>query len=272
MKNHHGLNNNPDISKGTDNQTHKKTDYLKVIGVGLSRTGTLSLKKALEILNYDKCYHGFICENENHWDFWSDALEKKKKGEKIDFQKLFQGQYKATMDMPCNLFYEELLEANPEAKLILTVRGSADAWYYSMLNTIFIMIDPRYRNWVVFLITNYLYKYWIAYKTAKEIIHSNLNTDVSDPTIYQKDKAIEAYNRHIKTLVSKFGKDKMLIFNCEEGWEPLCRFLGCKIPKEEFPKVNKKSENLGFYMVFFKYGNWITVIIVVILALYLAYY
>lgn len=105
---------------------------MKVIGAGFGRTGTLSLKHALETLGFDKCYH--MMEVGNHPDhraIWAAAH----RGEAVDWDALFEG-YEATVDWPsCNL-WEAQAAHYPEAKVLLSLRDS-DKWYDSIMNTIY---------------------------------------------------------------------------------------------------------------------------------------
>jgi hypothetical protein len=105
---------------------------IKVIGAGLGRTGTLSLKMALEELGFVKCYHMTeVLANLEHVRAWDAAA----RGEPIDWEALFQG-YQATVDWPGCTFYEELMRRYPEAKVVLSVRDP-DRWYDSARKTIY---------------------------------------------------------------------------------------------------------------------------------------
>src|ERR1041384_7757362 len=97
---------------------------LKVIGAGLPRTGTLSLKIALEELGFVKCYH--MCElfnDLNQLDFWNRCA----RGKPVNWEAFFTG-YQAAIDFPASLFYKELIQIYPKAKVVLTVRDPA-TWY-----------------------------------------------------------------------------------------------------------------------------------------------
>ena len=97
---------------------------LKVIGAGFGRTGTMSLKVALEELGFDPCYHmSELFENSSHADLWNAAAD----GERVDWEALLGG-YAATVDWPGCSFYEELMEAYPDAKVLLSVRDP-ERWY-----------------------------------------------------------------------------------------------------------------------------------------------
>ena len=106
---------------------------LKVIGAGFGRTGTLSLKYALEHLGFNKCYHNteILSYYPHHVETWMEA----RAGKDVDWDKLFKG-YQASVDFPASLFYKELLAYYPEAKVILTYRDP-DRWYESTFKTIY---------------------------------------------------------------------------------------------------------------------------------------
>ena len=105
---------------------------LKVIGAGWGRTGTESLKMALEQLGFDRCYHGFDLMNDGRkLQYWKQLHTERT----TDFDELFKG-YHAAVDTPAAFYYRELLQQYPDAKVILTVRD-AGKWYDSAANTIF---------------------------------------------------------------------------------------------------------------------------------------
>src|SRR4051812_47379409 len=105
---------------------------IKVIGAGWGRTGTESLKKALEILGFGKCYHMFeLIKDGKRVVYWEQLA----RGEKPDYNKLFEG-YQSAVDFPAAMYYREFMAQYPEAKVILTYRD-ADKWYESASNTIF---------------------------------------------------------------------------------------------------------------------------------------
>ena len=105
---------------------------IKVIGAGFGRTGTLSIKLALEQLGFGKCYHMVeLLENPQQVHFWEDANQ----GKPVDWEALFQG-YQATVDYPGYRHYKQLMQYYPEAKVLLSVRDP-EKWYESTYNTIY---------------------------------------------------------------------------------------------------------------------------------------
>ena len=120
---------------------------IQVIGAGLGRTGTLSLKAALEELGFAKCYHPLeVLASMDQARTWEAA----DRGEPVDWDRHFAG-FRATVDLPGCLFYRELLEKYPEAKVILTVRDP-ERWYDSVRQTIY-FADKTFPKWTVYLLT-----------------------------------------------------------------------------------------------------------------------
>lgn len=110
---------------------------MRVIGAGFGRTGTMSLKAALEELGYAPCYHMTdLFENPEHVAPWEAATRE----EPVDWEELFEG-YRATVDWPGAACYKELMKAYPDAKVLLSVRGP-EGWYESTKNTIYATVDP----------------------------------------------------------------------------------------------------------------------------------
>jgi hypothetical protein len=210
---------------------------LKVIGLGMGRTGTLSLKLALEKLGYGPCYHmeDLIRQPENiiYWE------EIKKRGT-TDWEKLF-GSYQSAVDFPVIACYQQLLEKYPDAKIILTVRD-ANAWYESASRTIFntepglagkvkmalkMPFSPRLRNLMrVFRMSG---QFW------QEHVGKNFR---------EKEAAIAFYRRWNEQIKSEIPAEKLLVYEVSQGWQPLCGFLGVEVPAEDFPKANIREEFL----------------------------
>src|SRR5215218_1360168 len=112
---------------------------LEVIGAGFGRTGTMSLKATLEELGFGPCYHmREVFEHPEHIGQWRAAM----RGEPVDWERIL-GDYRATVDWPGCTFYDELLERNPDAKVILTVRDP-QRWYESACDTIYRISGPSY--------------------------------------------------------------------------------------------------------------------------------
>ena len=178
---------------------------MKIFGIGLSRTGTQSLTKALNVLGY----------NAIHWyDTKTIIKYLDKKQLSIDFNKLEQ--YDAFTDIPIARIYKELDVCYPNSKFILTVRDM-DSWLSSCRN---------HFKYLEVLLPN---------KTAKA-----LHLDLYGTVHFRKKKFKEAYTRHLKDVLNYFKgreRDLLVIDICGgEGWEKLCPFLNKPLPNQAFPK------------------------------------
>ncbi len=208
---------------------------IEVLGLGMGRTGTLSLKLALEKIGFARCYHmETLLQNPADVKYWKEI---DRKGQ-TDWQALFQN-YQAAVDFPSIAYYHELLKAFPEAKCILTLRDP-EAWYESASETILdaepglidkmmmsfrLPFSRRLRNLIqVFQLTH---KFWVHHAGRK---------------YKQKDIAIAFYQRWNEQIQLEIPANRLLVYQVQEGWEPLCDFLEQPVPEEPFPKANQRSE------------------------------
>ncbi len=193
---------------------------MKVIGAGFGRTGTYSLKVALEMLGIGPCYHMVeVFEHPEHVAVWQAAAD----GQPVDWKALFQG-YQAAVDWPACRFYAQLMDVFPDAKVLLTVRDP-EKWHTSVMNT----IHPRNND-------------------ESDDPHTLAQRRMTTSVIWQgtfngrldeKDYAIGVYERHIEEVRRRVPSDRLLEYQVSEGWEPLCRFLGVSVPEDtEFPRLN----------------------------------
>ena len=196
---------------------------IKVIGAGFGRTGTLSMKFALERLGFDKCYHMMEVEkNPGHVDEWIKAGQ----GELPDWQKLFTG-YQASVDWPSCNFWQEQLEAFPDAKVILT-RRDPQAWYRSVMKTIWRVSNvPRDTE---------------AGIKGRELAFGNIWKPIFDERMDDEGHVIRQFEAHNQSVMDRCPKDKLLVYEPGQGWEPLCEFLDVPVPDEPYPKVNTTEE------------------------------
>ena len=193
---------------------------MQVIGAGLGRTGTLSLKAALEELGFSPCHHMIEAMKQADLGSITETLYHNPDDETALNSML--GGYKAVVDYPGCLFYKQLIKLNPEAKVILSVRESPELWEKSARATIFRAEDDRFANKPPF------------FKHLLDICAREHGMDVKDPA---SDLAVlyTEWNARVQRTVPN---DKLLVFNVKEGWKPLCEFLGVPVPDKEFPKVN----------------------------------
>ncbi|MFH2045181.1 MAG: sulfotransferase family protein [Pseudomonadota bacterium] len=199
---------------------------MKVIGAGFPRTGTMSMQAALTRLGY-RCYHmQNVSREKGHVQAWTDLV----KGRGIDWKKLFQD-YQATVDAPACFYYAELLREFPDAKVVLTVRDS-NRWYESIMTLFKTMKPLRPIGYAIPTLGRFI-----------RLVDSLCDKFIS-PTRDRK-AFIEGYERHILKVQETVPGDRLLVFRVKEGWEPLCAFLNCDIPKDTpFPHLNEGSTTL----------------------------
>lgn len=198
---------------------------LSVIGVGFGRTGTLSLKIALEMLGFKPCYHMLdVIQNPDHIPIWNDAAD----GKAVDWDKLFKG-YAAAADLPPAHFWKELMNYYPEARIVLTIRDS-ESWYNSAHNTIFEQSRGRDSGPG-------------SKRTAhQDLMHKIVIQQTFDERMADRDHVIKAYERRNEEIQRRVPPERLLIFRISEGWAPLCQFLDKSVPNESFPKTNTTAE------------------------------
>jgi hypothetical protein len=210
---------------------------VKVIEAGFGRTGTMSLKVALETLGFDPCYHMTeVFAHPEHTGFWISAW----RGEPADWDGVLGG-YEAAVDWPACSFYEDLMERHPAAKVILSVRDP-ERWYESVRNTIYELsvVVPRHPI------------YRIGYKLVSLFVfRGSGDVDLADEIIWQgtfdgrfedKNYAIEVFERHNAEIRQRVPGVRLLVYDVKAGWGPLCEFLGVEVPDEPFPRTNDTAE------------------------------
>jgi hypothetical protein len=209
---------------------------VKVLGVGVGRTGTLSLKAALERLGFGPCFHGrHVLDHPDRLPLWQAAAT----GAAVDWGALFDG-YASSVDWPGAAFWRPLTAAFPAAKVILTVRD-ADRWYDSVHATIFRMFgygppDPRVdeaRRIVPGL------DVFTAFH--REIIwHGFFAGRFAD-----RSYAIRVYEEHNAAVRREVPASRLLVIEPGAGWVPLCGFLGVPVPAEPYPHLNDPDRFWG---------------------------
>ena len=208
---------------------------MKVFGAGFGRTGTMSLKFALEKLRIGPCYHmREVVSRPSHIKLWYDIS----RGEHPNWNRLFSD-FNSAVDFPVCLFYKQLINKFPEAKFILTLRDF-DTWYISTANTIYKVpsILPDWFEKVVYPIRMFIVMQvnliWVG------LFKNNFS---------DRDSTKLVYYEHIESVKKIIPADKLLIYNVKEGWEPLCEFLDVDVPDIPFPKVNDTAEMLRNFAI-----------------------
>lgn len=192
---------------------------LKIIGAGMGRTGTASLKVALEALGVGRCYHmSEVLKNPESIKAWTRAAEGNG-----DWDTIFNG-YSATVDNPgCN-FWKELAVQYPKAKVILTTRD-ANKWFESTNETIHSAVFARFMKNSPF----------------GEMIQKTM-WDRMENQMQNRDYMVDFFHRHSREIVDTIAAERLLVYQVSDGWEPLCEFLGVPVPNTEFPRINSRDE------------------------------
>ncbi len=208
---------------------------MKVLGAGFGRTGTMSLKIALEKLGIGPCYHmREVVSHPSHIKIWYDISH----GEHPNWDRLFSG-FNSAVDFPVCLFYEELVKKFPDAKFILTLRDF-DTWYESTANTIY-KVPTMLPDWF----KRVVYPIRMFIELQVNLIWFGLfKNNFSD-----RESTELVYNEHLKSVKKTIPADKLLIYRVNEGWGPLCEFLNVDKPEIPFPKVNDTAEMLRNFAI-----------------------
>ena len=196
---------------------------LRIIGAGLPRTGTSSLRVALEQLLGGRCFHMSALRG-HPFDFgpaWDSALA----GQKPDWNALLDG-YVAAVDWPASMLWQELSQVNPAMPVLLSLRENAEVWLQSMDQTILPVARKA------------LAPDWKEGRGLVTLLERFTGTDHwDDPATL-----MAAYDRHNAAVRAAISPARLVEWHPSQGWAPICRALGLPIPKLLFPWVNRRSE------------------------------
>lgn len=203
---------------------------MQVIGAGFGRTGSYSLKHALEELGFNPCLHMLeLIESGDRVESWHDAAL----GKEVDWRALVDG-WEATVDWPGCVFYKELMATFPDAKVLLTVRDP-DRWYDSAARTIHIAAHGKNRQAASEDdVSGFISQRVMA--MVHDLIWGPGGT--FNGRFEDRDYAIGVFNRHIEEVKAYVPADRLLVHEVKDGWEPLAKFLGKDVPQTPFPRVN----------------------------------
>ena len=206
---------------------------MRLIGAGLPRTGTLSQKVALEMLGLAPCYHMVsVLADLEQAPLWDRAL----KGENV-WDEIFDG-YESTVDWPGGLFYKELMEHYPDAKVLLSTRDPL-RWSESMRDTVWAV---RHGDSLMRLLSDAQAKVnpgWLGFVTM-------IDNVVWDATFHEQPNApldmIGTMLRHHEEVKATVPPERLLVWEAADGWEPLCEFLEVPVPDTPFPYLNDSKD------------------------------
>lgn len=191
---------------------------LRLIGAGLGRTGTTSLKIALEKLLGAPCHHMMeLFAHPEQIPVWHAAA----RGEMPDWRRFLSG-YAAAVDWPSAAFWPELAAAFPDAVILLSEREPA-SWWKSASGTIFQAIpqapNPAWRDMVV------------------DLMRERFTWPLDD-----QGAVLAAYERWYADARARIPRDRLLTWRASDGWAPLCQALGVAVPSDPFPRANTTEE------------------------------
>lgn len=193
---------------------------LQVIGAGVGRTATLSLKLALEHLGLGPCYHmsEVLAGARRNVPRWLDVIEGRP-----DWDTIFEG-YRSTTDYPACTYWRELAQRYPEAKVVLTTRDP-DSWFESVNETIFSdRMNAR------------------THGTPFGAMLRGVALDAFEGKREDRAFMTDWFMRRNQEVIDTLPPERLLVFHPKQGWEPLCEFLGVPVPDCPFPRVNSRDE------------------------------
>jgi len=193
---------------------------LEVIGAGLGRTATFSLKFALEHLGFGPCYHmsEVFAGARRNVPLWLEVVNGKP-----DWNAVFAG-FRSTTDYPACTYWRELAAFYPHAKVILTVRD-ANSWFDSVSETIF---SPKMQGALV--------------GSPVGAMMQGVIFDAFGDRVNDRAFLTDWFDRRNQSVIDSLPRDRLLVFSPNEGWKPLCAFLGVPVPDAPFPRVNSRDE------------------------------
>ena len=194
---------------------------LKVVGAGLGRTGTHSLKIALEQLLGGTCYHMVeVFPRPEHVPLWHAAIL----GQQPDWEEMLQG-FTATVDWPAAAVWAELHRAFPDSVVLLSLRDDPAAWWRSFSETILQVMQrgPAQPD-----------DQW--YAMSVDMLR-RFTPDYAD-----QGAAMAAYEAHNQAVRDSVEPGRLIEWRPKDGWGPICRGLGIAEPEEPFPHVNTTDD------------------------------
>ena len=223
-----------------------KKDLL-VIGVGLPRTGTLTLMNALEMILPGECLHGLKAIR--HEQEWCDIFNDKMSDD--EFKTFLSSSYVAAVDAPFCFVYERALKLFPRAKVILSVRDP-EGWVNSMDNTVMnlvvyspmIFLTPFFPDYLTSYGDDGSLNFWSLKLFQGVALKSVRNQEMIN--FLKQGRGVEYFNKWIDEVESTVPEERLLKFNVKEGWGPLCKHLNVPHPDVPFPNVNNSMNFMSY--------------------------
>ena len=225
---------------------------MKIICAGWGRTGTRSLKYALEKLLGQPSYHmQNILLNKKDAIIWHRSIFRH--NQKFNWEEIYEG-FGACLDFPSCNYYQELMKAYPDAKVILTIRDD-QSWIKScnvLNNQVLKSFTFRFLARIP----------GTSFKLQKDIHNEMIlgKNGAFKGAVTDKDR-MKMFNEWNQSVIKYVPEDRLLVYQVKEGWGPLCEFLDAPIPNDSFPYKNK-TKNMGHMSRFI---NFMFVLIIAII-------
>ncbi|KAH8660684.1 hypothetical protein BGZ60DRAFT_530698 [Tricladium varicosporioides] len=229
--------------------TEKQSGGLKVIGAGLPRTSTVSLQTAFQILGYQPTYHtisDLLPSAASHGPRWRAAmLEKNKAMRQKILAEIVKG-YEAVTDGPACFFVEDWCEMFPDAKVVLTLRNSPEAWLKSVNSSIGAAFGKPLAYYITYFVPP-MHQGFLLNNLWDVQTYQRYGVGVRTTEFY------DFHNDHIREIVPK---EKLLEFKAQDGWAPLCKFLGKEIPTGENKEYPHKNDSKAANIIMREFAIW----------------
>lgn len=195
---------------------------LKVIGAGQSRTGTLSLKFALEHLGFGPCCHAaeLLSRMSEQFPLWMRVVQGMP-----DWDAVFDG-FLSTVDFPTNKYWRDLAAYFPDAKVILSTRD-AESWFDSLQRSV---MSPEARE--------------KSEQSPMIPILTKMLLDYPPERLEDREFMLEHFRTWNAEVISAIPPERLLVWQLGDGWEPICTFLNVPVPAEPYPRINSSDDIL----------------------------
>lgn len=206
---------------------------MKVIGAGLPRTGTLTQKVALEMLGFGPCYHMVnLFADWGQLAVWQEAFEGGR-----DWGRIFAG-CQSEVDWPGSFYFRDLVAAYPEAKVLLSVRDPGD-WERSMRATVCQHWEGDTLLRHLTAASTQVSSTWGAYIELMKTMWTAQGAFGPDGTWVSA--LADVLEQHTEAVTQAVPTERLLAWDVNEGWEPLCAFLEVDVPAARLPRLNDSA-------------------------------
>ncbi|KAK9364660.1 hypothetical protein V1509DRAFT_635685 [Lipomyces kononenkoae] len=241
-----------------DRRQCKRIVPMEVLSLGASRCGGSSIRKALLYLGYHDVYHfsSLMDENPRDCEMWEQAFDAVYGGKgsfgKEEWDQLL-GHCMALTDSPCVSFAPQLVEAYPNAKVILATRDSDDQYFKSYFDTIYKWTVENYPPYPTVL--QRIWGWLLPAFPLDGLMHRMIRAQHMYDFPWT---GIADYRKHNALVRQIVPKHNLLEYNVKQGWGPLCEFLGKPLPDIPFPRVNDTDEFIqNNFVAFRKYKRFL---------------